>query len=553
MKRIISLLAAMVIFLSACASPAVSTSAPIEQVDETSTAQPAEVVPAENTATATVVPEPTLTPTPVPPSPRWYWSVDDSAGAKVIVVNQFGERRELGALEQSDDLHTAVMSLDSERALLFLDNDDTLRVYLLTPDGMQKIKLPAEPFYFNTEFSQTSRAVVAVHDDYAVFTYATTGAYQSQTVGAVDTGPVFLVDLKSLTAKLIDKEGNRNPYDVDRLWFRTSKDGRYLRYLNGNADAKKIEIRELDLVTGSARTIYTNQGPPTRIHASPEGDLWYPDSANLILDLNDNQMDLADETQMFTPLKDGKVIVYDWNCVDNCAIKVFTPFGNDAALTYNLPWTIEGASSYVNVRQVLPDQNLLFAGMPYATLSNTPAIVETYPTLTKIDIPLFRLTPDGRAHLVGTYEEGIFTSNVSPNSQFILMKSTDRTSLFIYDAVTDRPLFSMPIDTELEEPLVTVKFFDNGLLANLSASVPGTKNSVYRNFYYLYDFKTSTALNWEDVNAEINTCPDLLEDGTLVCWFYRTDSTHFDLIRFDPVAGTKVTLLEDVWLVDFTQ
>ncbi len=547
MKRIIALLFTLIIFLSACASPTVPISAPVEQVEATSALQSTEVGVVGNTVIAASTSESTSTPTPVPPSPHWYWSVDDSDTEKVIAVNQFGERRELGALAQSDDLHTVVISLDDERALLFLDNDDTLRVYLLTPAGVQKIKLPDEPVYFNTELSQFSRAVVAVYADYAVFTYAANGD-----VGTVNTGPVYLVDLQSLTAKLIDEDGNRDPIDVNRAWFRISQDGRYLRYLNGNADVKKIEIRELDLSTGIVRTININQGPPARVHASPEGDMWYPDSANLILDLNGNQMEFADEAQMFTPLRDGKGLVYDWNCVDNCELKVITPFGNDAALTYNLPWTIEGASSYVNVRQVLPDQSLLFAGMPYATFSNAPAIVETYPTLTEIDIPLFRLTPDGQARLVGTYVQGDFTSNVSRNSQFILMKSIDKTSLFVYDAVADRPLFSMPIDTELEEPLVIIKFYANGLLANLSASVPGTKNSDYRNFYYLYDFKTATVLNWEDANAEINSCPDLLEDGKLVCWIYRTDSINFDLVRFEPATGIKIPLLEDVWLVDFT-
>ena len=541
MKRIITLLFSLVIFVTACASPTDSTSAPTEQTGSAPTSQPVGV----DTAT----PEPTTAPTPVPPAARWYWAVDSDT-AKVIGVNQFGERRELGTQDQADYLHTTATSLDDGRALLFLDTDDTLRVYLLTPDGMQKIKLPSEPYYFNTEFSQSGRAVVAVHDEYAVFTYVTKEVYQGQTVGAVDTGPVFLVDLKSLTASLIDEEGNRDPLDVNRAWFRTSKDGRYLRYVNGNADAEKMEIRELDLVTGKARTIYTAKGPPVRLYTSPEGDLWYLRREGLILDLNGNQTDFPDMAQMLSPLKDGKVLGYSWNCVDNCEIKVFSPFGNDAALTYNLPWTIENATSYIKVRQVLPDQSLLFAGLPYVQLSNTPAIVETYPELTWLDIPLFRLTPDGQARLVGTYVEGDFTSNVSPNGQFIVMKSTDQTSFFIYDAVADRPLFDIPINPDLEDPLVTVKFFDNGILAESSASEPGTKHSVYHSFYYLYDFKTSTVRAWEDVNAEINTCPDLLEDGTLVCWFYRTDGENFDLVRYDPASGAKTTLLENVWLID---
>ncbi len=549
MKRNIPLLFTLVVFIFACGAPAVSPPQPGKQVDSTSTPQFAG---STETATTTSIPEPTITSTtPMPPSPHWYWGVDPDT-LKVIAANQLGDRKEIGELDQADTLHASAISLDDERALLFLDNDDTLRVYLLTADGMQKIKLPSEPVYFNTELSQFSRAVVALHANSAVFTYTTIDSGQSQSMGAVDTGPVFLVDLKSLTAALIDNEVSLNPYDANRVWFHASQDGRYLRYLNGIADAEKIEIRELDLVTGTARTINTNQGPPTRVHASPEGDLWYPDSANLILDLNGNQMDFADETQMFTPLKDGKGLVYDWDCVDNCELNVITPFGNDAALTYNLPWTIEGSTSYVNVRQVLPDQSLIFAGMSYSALSNTPAIVETYPELTRLDIPLFRLTPDGQSRLVGIYEEGIFTSNVSPNGQYIVMRSTDHTSFFLYDAIADRPLFDIPIDPELEDPLISVKFFDNGILAESSASEPGTKNSVYHNFYYLYDFKKAAVVNWGDINSEINTCPDLLEDGTLVCWFYRTDSTNFDLIRFDPANDTRTALLENNWLIDFT-
>lgn len=114
----------------------------------------------------------------------------------------------------------------------------------------------------------------------------------------------------------------------------------------------------------------------------------------------------------------------------------------------------------------------------------------------------------------------------------------------------DRSLFDIPINPDLEDALVTIKFFDNGMLADSSASEPGTKHGVYHHFNYLYDFKTSTLLNWEDVNGEINTCPDLLEDRTLVCWFYRPDSENFDLVRLDSADGTKTVLMENVRLID---
>lgn len=542
MKRTVSLLFVMMMFISACASTAEPTSIPVGQDDATATSQPVEILPAENTSTATFTPEPTSTPTPIPPSPRWYWAVDDSDTAKVVAVNQFGERRELGALEQSDNLHTAVVSLDSERALLFLDNDDTLRVYLLTPDGMQKIKLPGEPFYFNTEFAQTSRAIIAVHEDHVVFSYVTEGGSNLMP----DTGPILLIDLTALTTRLIDEQVHRDPFNNNRYWFHISQDGRYLRYQNG--DRKKIDIRELDMVTGEARTLFTTSGSPFSIRTSPQGDLWYLREEKKIRDLNGTQADFTDETQVAQPLMDGKVAVYPRECVDDCTVKVIMPFENTAELTYKFPWVIESASIYNSLDQVLPDQSLLLAGRPYSFLSKSPAAAATYPDLLGEDSPLFRLTPDGQARLVG-----IYMGNTSADGRYMLLRASDQSSFFIYDAVADRPLFDMPIDTTLEDYFVmSVRFHDAGIVVNLSPSVPGEKN-VYRFFYHAYVYETSTSIAWEDVNAEISSCPDLLNDGTVICWFYQTDLTNFDLMRFDPVTGTKVTLLEDVWLIDFTQ
>ena len=151
---------------------------------------------------------------------------------------------------------------------------------------------------------------------------------------------------------------------------------------------------------------------------------------------------------------------------------------------------------------------------------------------------------------MGTYVEDDLTSNVSPDGRYILIESTDHTSFFIYDALADRQLFDMPIDAGLEDYLATIRFLDSGIIVNLSASVPDTKHSVNKNFYYSYDFKTSTIQAWEDVNAEINTCSDLLEDRTLVCWFYRTDTPNADLVRYDPATGTKTVLLENAWSIE---
>jgi hypothetical protein len=109
----------------------------------------------------------------------------------------------------------------------------------------------------------------------------------------------------------------------------------------------------------------------------------------------------------------------------------------------------------------------------------------------------------------------------------------------------------MPVDPGLEDFFPTVKFLDSGILVNLTASVSGDKDA-YRSFYHVYPYKTSTALAWEDVNLEYSGCPDLLDDGSVVCWLYRMDTSNFDLIRYDPVTETKTTLLENIWLIDLT-
>lgn len=537
MNRIVSLCFIILIFLSACATPAVSTSVPAEQAS-VPPSQPAEVIPVESTATV-AAPEPTMTPTSVPPPARWYWSVDANS-MNVIAVNQFGDRKEIGTLENADYDHTAAISLDKERALLFLDDNDTLRVYLLTPDAMRKIALPSEPFYFDTASWQPSRAVIATYEDHVLFSYVT----DSNTNIMPDRGPIFLADLTTLTAKLIDESVSRGSNSDSRSWIHASQNGRYLRYMNG--DQEKMDIRELDMATGEAHTLFSTTGSSFNIRSSPSGDVWYLRTQNSIVDLSGNQTDFTDESQTVRPLKDGRVAVYPRECVDTCVIKVIAPFGNVAELTYKFPWVIESASIYNTLDQVLPDQSLLVAGRPYAFLSNEPAAIRTYPDLLGEDSPLFRLTSDGQARLVG-----IHTGNVSDDGRYILLRASNQTSFFIYDALADRPLFDIPIDTELEDYFVSTRFLDMGILVSLSSSVPGEQN-VYRFFYHAYVYEPPISIAWEDVNAEVSTCPDLLNDGTIICWFYHTDTFKSDLVRFDAANGAKTILLEDAWLIEYT-
>lgn len=264
------------------------------------------------------------------------------------------------------------------------------------------------------------------------------------------------------------------------------------------------------------------------------------------MNIDGDQKDFSDKSLALWPLKDGKSVIFPRDCADNCEIKVVSPFGTDAELTYRLPWGTQSGAFSEGIGQLLPDQSFLFVGSSSRSLSTKPAALQAYPDLKDDDSPVFRLTPDGQARLVGITQDA-----TSPDGRYTLMRSSDQTAFFIYDVVEDRPLFTMPIDPDLEEYLTKASFFDDGILVNLTASVPGGQK-VYRNFYHAYSYKTSTSRAWEDAKLEFNGCPDLLEDGSVVCWLYRTDTSNADLIRYDPSSGTKTPLLENVWLIDFT-
>jgi hypothetical protein len=407
---------------------------------------------------------------------------------------------------------------------------------------MQKIALPSNPFYFDSEHAQSSRAIVARHDDRIVFSYVTEGNSNVMP----DTGPLYLIDLPSLTATLIDETVSRGPYGDNSRWLHSSEDRRYLRYLTG--DSRNMQLRELDLVTGDARTLYTTTGSSFGIHASPQGDQWYLRNAKLILQLDGQQKGFADDSsQTLRLLKDGRAMAYPLDCIDDCEISITTPFGDDAELTYHSPWAIQSGASYEKVNQYLPDRSLIVVGEPSIGFVNSPAALATYPELTEEDSPLFRLTSDNQARLVE-----IYTGNVSNDGRYVLLESSDHKSFFMYDVMEDRWLFDMPIDSTLQY-YPTVRFFDTGILVTLEASSMPGGGDIYRVFDDLYLHETSTALAWEDVKTEISSCPDLLNDGTLVCWFFGNDLINFDLIRFDPATGTRITLIENTWLIDLSQ
>ena len=83
-----------------------------------------------------------------------------------------------------------------------------------------------------------------------------------------------------------------------------------------------------------------------------------------------------------------------------CELKVVTPFGSAPDLTFSLPWSIIDFY-YPDMTQLMPDQDLIFAGVPANSLSDIPPIVDQYPNWDFIDNPVFRLSPNGQSRLIG--------------------------------------------------------------------------------------------------------------------------------------------------------
>jgi hypothetical protein len=533
-KKILPILF-LIVFIVSCRGNAPILTVPTEQATPST-------VPAQNTAINTATAEPIATSTTVPPPPlRWYWGLENITN-KFFAVNQLGQAREIGSLELSDTLQLNGFSLDSERVLFFTYDQNILHAYLLGLDDMQPIKLP-DGFSLDSDNWSTLR-VVGAYADFAMFSYITRSDNNIRNAA----GPVLLVNLKSLIAKKIDEYGEVNPLSDPRLYFHASTDGRYVRYVNGdkreyvNGNEKNADIREVDLASGNVRTIYS-MANYNGISASPHGDLWFLRASKIILDVDGNQKDFTeDDSFAFRPFEKKRGVIFPRDCNDNCELRVVSPFGSDAELKYTLPWGIQATGFYPLLSQLLPDQSLIFVGDSYSQLATTPAIVKDTPNLRDDDEPVFRLSPDGRSRIVGIYRSIEFAYDkipISPDGRYFLLKSLDQTSFFIYDAVADRPLFSMPAYPDLDYLNAQVRFSDGGIMVHVNGTAA---DGVYKNFFHAYSYNLAKAISWDAGGAQYADCEDILPDDSLICWT-GAEPQHINLIRYDP-ASAQVTILQ---------
>ena len=541
MKKNITLLFAIVLFLSACASPAASVAEPTEQVEQPTTSPQ----PVENTAIATLTPEPTVTPTatPIPPDPIWFWSVD-AVSLKVVAVNHFGERHELDALSSEDQLSTSVHLIAPDQALLVVTTDG-LQIYLLTPQTMQAIDLGDSLSGIRLDEITKSLDVVASNPGHAVFSLITEDGYGSMP----DNGPIFWVDLASLTVTRLDNEVSRSILDSRRNWFHTSPDGNFLRYISGKTS--NMSIRELDMSTGETRTIVSAKGSPYAVYASLHGDLWYLENTGLIVDTAGNQTTFNEPGFSLRLVGEGDGLVIPDDCTDDCTVRVISPFMDLPELSYQVPWEVQPRYAWAEVSQLLPDQSLLLTGAPGFVLTSEPALSLDYPLFATENAPLFRLTPDGQYSPVGWYnkiEASLFYA--SPDGRYAVLQALDKTNFFIYDTHTGKTFMTIPMDPSRPTPYAYNTFYENGMLVNLSIlnADTGSQQVIYAS----YNYETGNGAVWEDNAFEIVSCPALFDDGTLVCWFSsKANPGNFDLVRFDPVSGSRTLLLENTWFVDY--
>lgn len=521
------------------ATPVPSVSPLPTRPEPAATAEPpTTAVPVPSASPIPTHPEPTATAAPSP-AVRWYWGLDHTANT-FYAIDQRGEKHAIGSLQVSPTLQSSGFPLDAERVLFFTYDQNVLRAYLLDLTSVQPVRLSAAPGLGpDAALAWATLRVVGSFGDSVLFSYVTIRATNYDP----DAGPLWLVNLKTLTAEQIEPYADQDGIDDPRLRFHASADGRTVRYVAGTQSHGAI--REVDLVSGTVRTIYPLAEALLNVTGSPQGDLWALYGEKIILDIGGHQTGYPRSGSFaFRGLANGHGVAFPRECADNCELRDVSPFGGAPDIKYTLPWGIEGATYYPLISQLLPDHSLIFVGEGYAQLQTRPALVKSYPDLAADDEPVFRLTPDGRARLVGLYRSAEFATDtipISADGRYLLLKSLDHKSLFIYDAVADRALFDLPAYAD-QNPVIEVKFFDTGILVATYGDVTPTGAN---NNFHAYVYGLAKTIAWDAGGAQFADCEDLLPDGSLICWT-GPDPMHTDLVQYQPATGAVVTLQKNL-------
>lgn len=555
-KRLRRLILAAAFFMSACATtlnaptatePVATNTEAVAAITATTAATPGPTA-AATTPPPSPTPAPTDTPLPAAttqPAPSWHWAIQPDTG-QIVAVNQLGEVRTVG--EPRPDLLSTALTyrLDAGRALVLADDGGAVRPFLLTPESLAPIQLPANVPY-DTVMHAGLLQVVGAHRDFAAFWYMTFAGEDGHS-GTIEPphGPLLVVDLTTLTGELVDPDVNVMAFDDPRAWVHQSADGRYLRYLAGSRAASRI--REIDLETGSVRTVHEQTGKvDPYVRASRDGSAWVIENNRAFLDLATASLTPLDtETIWYVPLGPDRLLATRRDCIEPCALQVTDASGQPLVGTYQPPWGQIGSLTLLLPGR-LDDGAVIVATTTLGESAADPAVVAQYPDLDTMDRVVFRLNPDGSSDVVGVLPLGSVSSGnalpISADGSVIVLFAPDRSALRLVDLAARRTLAEVPLIADLADPTYTARFFDHGIYVSLDAE---TAEGTQLGLRLTYLYATGVVSRLDEPEPAYTMCNDLLPDGSILCWHYPDwNEISSQLVRYSPDWTAATLLLED--------
>ncbi len=555
-KRLRRIILAASVFMSACAT---TTGAPVTTESVSPTPEAAVAVTATTAAadptlapTAAPVASPTPAPTDTPeptatpqPKPTWHWAIHPDTG-QIVAVNQFGETRSVG--EPHPELLSTALTyrLDASRALVLADDGSAVRAFLLTLDALAPIALPTNVPYDGVTHAALLQ-IVGAHGDFVAFWYETFGGSAGHT-GTIEPphGPLFVVDLATLTGKLVDADVNVMGFDDPRAWIHPSADGRYLRYLAGSKTASRI--RELDLATGDVRTVHEQTGKVDPfVRTSRDGSAWLIENDGALLDLPTGQLTPQDtETLWLDPLGQGLLLASQRDCPGACPLQVRAADGQILEGTYQLPWGEVGGLTRLLAGR-LDDGALIVATTLLDAIATDADIAAQYPGLDTLDRAVFRLEPDGTSELIGLLPLGAVQSGsalpISADGRVVVLLAPDRSALRLVDLAARRTLADVPLSPDLTDAAYTARFYDHGLYVSLDAD---TAEGAQQGLRLTYLYASGAVSRLDEPEPAYTMCADLLPDGSILCWHYPDwNEIAADFVVYAPDWSTATVLLGD--------
>jgi hypothetical protein len=554
MKNYFLSLSILILFLTACSaevSPPVAvpteSSTVSMEVNSTETNQPDSLLETTSTmpvATQTLMVSPTST--PIPEANRWHW-VFKPDSSEILVVNQSGEVNSIGEFDLLvDNYDYRLLTVSDHQVLLFTFSQNKPVLFLLDLKEIQEINLPAS-FYYDANMLINSVEMVGVSENNAYFIFSNEQSYETTGSSYPEKGPIYKIDLISTEVSLVDEKVYHEPLYDNRLLFLQSKDGLFTRYFSANNN--DLLVRELNLETSEIRTITSSTGSPYRVNFSTYGDIFHLTNTNLVIDVEGRSVAITNSESGLRLLRSGEAVIFPGNCQGPCDLEIMDLMTNKILKNFTLPWVIQSFNRLGT--QFLPSQNMLWIGAASGSLLEPSATQGDFPELDEFDSPVFLLSDEKPAELIGvySYEFSNFSQfPISDDGRYILLKSLTGTKYFIYDVYNNLELFTLPIQDGWDYFYGDVRFYEEGILIHFLASNP---EKEYADFYALYEYGKTESVYWEDHEGMILTCPDLFSDGTLACWFQSPDLSY-DLVRFNPKDQIKVTLIENIEVLEST-